>query len=119
MLIHKEDAGKFLVGIFEPNAKPAFTNTNKVPADFSFSELPEDFDHFEPYLMHAIKRIPDLENVGIRKFFNGPESFTPDTNYLLGETPEVKKFFVCCGFNSIGLVSAGGSRKSHSGVDNE
>ncbi len=107
----KEDAGKFLVGIFEPNAKPAFTNTNKVPNDFSFAELQEDFDHFEPYLMHAIKRIPELETVGIRKFFNGPESFTPDTNYLLGETPEVSNFFVCCGFNSIGIVSAGGAGK--------
>ena len=107
----KEDAGKFLVGIFEPNAKPAFTKTKKVPNDFSFAELPEDFDHFEPYLMHAIKRIPNLETVGIRKFFNGPESFTPDSNYLLGETPEVKNFFVCCGFNSIGIVSAGGAGK--------
>ena len=107
----KEDAGKFLVGIFEPNAKPAFTKTNKVPDDFSFAELQEDFDHFEPYLMHAIKRIPELENVGIRKFFNGPESFTPDTNYLLGETPEIRNFYVCCGFNSIGIVSAGGAGK--------
>ena len=107
----KEDAGKFLVGIFEPNAKPAFMNTNTVPNDFSFGELQEDFDHFEPYLMNAIKRIPILEKTGIRKFFNGPESFTPDTNYLLGETPEVKNFFVCCGFNSIGLVSAGGAGK--------
>tara|TARA_B100000965_G_scaffold393035_1_gene403310 strand:+ start:1015 stop:3462 length:2448 start_codon:yes stop_codon:yes gene_type:complete len=107
----KEDAGKFLVGIFEPNAKPAFVNTKKVPEDFSFAELPEDFDHFEPYLMHAIKRIPELETVGIRKFFNGPESFTPDTNYLLGETPEVENFYVCCGFNSIGIVSAGGAGK--------
>ncbi|SUZ89977.1 uncharacterized protein METZ01_LOCUS42831 [marine metagenome] len=107
----KEDAGKFLVGIFEPNAKPAFMNTNIVPSDFSFGELPEDFDHFEPYLMNAIKRIPIFEKTGIRKFFNGPESFTPDTNYLLGETPEVKNFFVCCGFNSIGIVSAGGAGK--------
>ena len=107
----KEDAGKFLVGIFEPGAKPAFVNTKKVPEDFSFAELPEDFDHFEPYLTHAIKRIPELETAGIRKFFNGPESFTPDINYLLGETPEVKNFFVCCGFNSIGIVSAGGAGK--------
>ena len=107
----KEDAGKFLVGIFEPNAKPAFNETKKVPEDFSFAELPEDFDHFEPYLMHAIKRIPELEKLGIRKFFNGPESFTPDTNYLLGEVPEIKNFFVCCGFNSIGIVSAGGAGK--------
>ena len=105
----KEDAGKLLVGIFEPNAKPAFQDTHYVPDDFSFGEFPEDFDHFEPYLMHAIKRIPTLEKTGIRKFFSGPESFTPDTNYLLGETPEIKNFFVCCGFNSIGLVSAGGA----------
>ena len=107
----KEDAGKLLVGVFEPNAKPAFMDTKRVPDDFSFSELPEDFDHFEPYLMNAINRIPILEKTGIRKFFNGPESFTPDTNYLLGETPEVKNFFVCCGFNSIGIVSAGGAGK--------
>ncbi|MBI04600.1 MAG: sarcosine dehydrogenase [Pelagibacteraceae bacterium] len=107
----KEDAGKLLVGLFEPNARPAFTNTYKVPDDFSFGELPEDFDHFEPYLQKAMNRIPSLEKVGIRKFFNGPESFTPDTNYLLGETPEVKNFFVCCGFNSIGIVSSGGAGK--------
>jgi 4-methylaminobutanoate oxidase (formaldehyde-forming) len=107
----KEDAGKLLVGVFEPNAKPAFMDTKRVPDDFSFAELPEDFDHFEPYLMNAINRIPMLEKTGIRKFFNGPESFTPDTNYLLGETPEVKNFFVCCGFNSIGIVSAGGAGK--------
>ena len=110
-LYFKEDAGKLLIGIFEPNAKPAFMKTNRVPDDFSFGEFPEDFDHFEPYLNHAIKRIPSLEKVGIRKFFSGPESFTPDTNYLLGEAPEVKNFFVCCGFNSIGLASAGGAGK--------
>ncbi len=107
----KEDAGKLLVGLFEPNAKNAFKNTHKVPDDFSFGELPEDFDHFEPYLKKALNRVPSLEKAGIRKFFNGPESFTPDTNYLLGETPEIKNFFVCCGFNSIGIVSSGGAGK--------
>ena len=107
----KEDAGKLLVGVFEPNAKPAFTNTYKVPNDFSFGELPEDFDHFEPYLIKAMNRIPSLEKSGIRKFFNGPESFTPDTNYLLGETPEIKNLFMCGGFNSIGIVSSGGAGK--------
>ena len=107
----KEDAGKLLVGLFEPNAKNAFKNTHKVPEDFSFGELPEDFDHFEPYLKKALNRVPSLEKAGIRKFFNGPESFTPDTNYLLGETPEIKNFFVCCGFNSIGIVSSGGAGK--------
>ncbi len=107
----KEDAGKLLVGVFEPNAKPAFTNNHLVPDDFSFGELPEDFDHFEPYLINAMNRIPSLEESGIRKFFNGPESFTPDTNYLLGETPEVKNLFMCGGFNSIGIVSSGGAGK--------
>jgi len=62
--------------------------------------------------MHAIKRIPTLEHAGIRKFFCGPESFTPDTSYLLGETPEIKNFFVCSGFNSIGLASAGGAGRA-------
>tara|TARA_Y100001970_G_C14257389_1_gene876520 strand:+ start:791 stop:3238 length:2448 start_codon:yes stop_codon:yes gene_type:complete len=107
----KEDAGKLLVGVFEPNAKPAFTNNHKVPDDFSFGELPEDFDHFEPYLINAMNRVPSLEKSGIRKFFNGPESFTPDTNYLLGETPEIKNLFMCGGFNSIGIVSSGGAGK--------
>ena len=100
-----------LVGVFEPNAKPAFTNNNRVPEDFSFGELPEDFDHFEPYLINAMNRIPSLEKSGIRKFFNGPESFTPDTNYLLGETPEVKNLYMCGGFNSIWIVSSGGAGK--------
>ena len=66
----KEDAGKLLVGLFEPNARPAFTNTYKVPNDFSFGELPEDFDHFEPYLQKAMNRIPSLGKVGIRKFLS-------------------------------------------------
>ena len=105
----KEDAGKLLVGIFEPNAKPAFKNLERIPSDFSFGEFPEDFDHFEPFLSSSIKRIPILEKTGIRKFFVGPESFTPDTNYLLGEVPEVRNFYVCCGFNSIGIGSSGGA----------
>jgi len=107
----KEDAGKMLVGIFEPNAKPAFKEKGIVPEDFSFGEFPDDFDHFEPYLEKSFKRLPMLENAGIRKFFSGPESFTPDTQYLLGETPEVKNLFTCCGFNSIGIASSGGAGK--------
>tara|TARA_Y100000590_G_scaffold161332_1_gene184989 strand:- start:976 stop:3441 length:2466 start_codon:yes stop_codon:yes gene_type:complete len=107
----KEDAGKLLVGLFEPNAKPAFTKDNLVPEDFSFGTFPDDWDHFEPYMMSAIKRIPVLENAGIRQFLCGPESFTPDNNYMLGEIPEINNFFVCCGFNSIGIVSAGGAGK--------
>ena len=105
----KEDAGKMLVGIFEPGAKNAFKEKGIVPNDFSFGEFPDDFDHFEPYLEKSFKRLPILENAGIRKFFSGPESFTPDTQYLLGETPEVDNLFTCCGFNSIGIASSGGA----------
>ena len=105
----KEDAGKMLVGIFEPGAKNAFKDKGIVPNDFSFGEFPDDFDHFEPYLEKSFKRLPILENAGIRKFFSGPESFTPDTQYLLGETAEVKNLFTCCGFNSIGIASSGGA----------
>ncbi|MDB4613457.1 FAD-dependent oxidoreductase [Candidatus Pelagibacter sp.] len=105
----KEDAGKMLVGIFEPSAKNAFKEEGIVPNNFSFGEFPDDFDHFEPYLEKSFKRLPILKNTGIRKFFSGPESFTPDTQYLLGETPEVSKLFTCCGFNSIGIASSGGA----------
>ena len=105
----KEDAGKMLVGIFEPNAKPAFKDSGVVPEDFSFGEFPDDFDHFEPYLEKSFKRLPMLETAGIRKFFSGPESFTPDTQYLLGETLEVNNLYTCCGFNSIGIASSGGA----------
>ena len=105
----KEDAGKMLVGIFEPGAKNAFKEKGIVPNDFSFGEFPDDFDHFEPYLEKSFKRLPLLENAGIRKFFSGPESFTPDTQYLLGETSEVSNLFVCSGFNSIGIASSGGA----------
>ncbi len=105
----KEDAGKILVGIFEPGAKNAFKDKGIVPNDFSFGEFPDDFDHFEPYLEKSFNRLPILETAGIRKFFSGPESFTPDTQYLLGETLEVRNLFTCCGFNSIGIASAGGA----------
>ena len=107
----KEDAGKLLIGIFEGKSIPAFKDTNKVPEDFSFGEFPENFDHFEPYLEKSMKRFPVLEQAGIRKFFSGPESFTPDTNSLLGEVPEVKNLFVSCGLNSIGIGSGGGVGK--------
>jgi len=107
----KEDAGKMLIGIFEGKSIPAFDKNNRVPEDFSFGEFPENFEHFEPYLKASLKRVPILEKVGIRKFFVGPESFTPDTNTLLGEVPEVKNLFACCGLNSIGIGSGGGVGK--------
>ncbi|MEX1107575.1 MAG: FAD-dependent oxidoreductase, partial [Dongiaceae bacterium] len=102
----KEDAGKLLIGAFEPNAKP--WGMNGIPEDFCFDELPEDFDHFAPVLEAAIHRVPKLGEAGIRKFFNGPESFSPDQRYLLGEAPNLRNFFVAAGFNSIGIQSAGG-----------
>jgi heterotetrameric sarcosine oxidase gamma subunit len=105
----KEDAGKLLVGAFEPVAKP--WGMSGIPDDFEFGELPEDWDHFMPILEDAMRRIPALERTGIRKFFCGPESFTPDDRYLLGEAPELAGFFVACGFNSIGIQSAGGAGK--------
>jgi len=104
---YKEDAGKFLLGAFELNAKP--WAMNGIPDDFEFDQLPEDFDHFEPILERAINRMPMLESAGIHTFFNGPESFTPDDAYHLGQSPEVENFWVAAGFNSIGIQSAGGA----------
>ena len=103
---YKEDAGKILLGAFEPNAKP--WGMDGIPEDFSFDELPEDFDHFEPILTQAMHRMPALADVGIQSFFCGPESFTPDVRYQLGEVPELANCFVAAGFNSIGIQSAGG-----------
>jgi glycine cleavage system T protein len=104
---YKEDAGKLLIGAFEPHAKP--WGMDGIPEDFCFDELPEDFDHFQPILEGAIHRVPKLAETGIRKFFNGPESFSPDQRYLLGPAPELKNFYVAAGFNSIGIQSAGGA----------
>ncbi len=103
----KEDAGKLLVGWFEPVAKP--WGMRGIPETFCFDQLPDDLDHIEPLLTAAVHRTPALANTGINLFFNGPESFTPDDRYLLGETPEVRNLFVAAGFNSIGIQSAGGA----------
>ncbi len=105
----KEDAGKLLVGWFEPVAKP--WGMKGIPETFSFDSLPDDLEHIEPLLTAAMHRTPALEKTGINLFFNGPESFTHDDRYLLGETPEVRNLFVAAGFNSIGIQSAGGAGK--------
>lgn len=105
----KEDAGKLLIGFFEDNANPL--PMSKVPADFSFGELPYEFEHFEKYLERAMLRYPVLENIGISTFFNGPESFTTDNQHLMGEAPHLRNFFVACGFNSRGIGGAGGIGK--------
>lgn len=104
---YKEDAGKILLGAFEPNSKP--WGMNGIPQDFEFDQLPEDFDHFEPILEAACNRVPMLAEAGIHTFFNGPESFTPDDAYHLGLAPEMDNVWVAAGFNSIGIQSAGGA----------
>ena len=106
---YKEDAGKILMGCFEPVAKP--WGMRGIPESFCFDTLPEDFEHFEPILNDAIRRVPALANTGIQLFFNGPESFTPDDRYYLGETPEVKDLFLATGFNSVGIAASGGAGK--------
>ena len=103
---YKEDAGKILLGAFEPEAKP--WGMDGIPEDFCFDQLPDDFDHFEPILEKALHRIPALESAGIQTFFCGPESFTPDNRYYLGEAPGLEGLFVAAGLNSIGIQSAGG-----------
>ncbi|WP_282181899.1 GcvT family protein [Aliiroseovarius marinus] len=104
---YKEDAGKMLLGAFEPNAKP--WGMNGIADTFEFDQLPEDFDHFEPILEAACNRMPMLAEAGIHTFFNGPESFTPDDAYHLGLAPEMDNVWVAAGFNSIGIQSAGGA----------
>ena len=106
---YKYDAGKLLVGAFEPNARP--WGMDGISEDFCFDEIEGNFDHFEPVLVDAMRRVPALENAGIQKFFCGPESFTPDVRYHLGESAELKGCFVAAGLNSIGLQSAGGIGK--------
>jgi len=104
---YKEDAGKILLGAFEPVSKP--WGMDGISEDFCFDQLPEDFDHFEPILEMAVRRFPALAETGIHTFFNGPESFTPDDAYHLGEAPELENYYVCAGFNSVGIQSSGGA----------
>ncbi len=104
---YKEDAGKILLGAFEANAKP--WAMKGIPDTFEFDQIPEDFDHFEPILEAACNRMPMLAEAGIHTFFNGPESFTPDDAYHLGQAPEMDNVWVAAGFNSIGIQSAGGA----------
>jgi 4-methylaminobutanoate oxidase (formaldehyde-forming) len=104
----KEEVGGLVVGGFEPQAKP-WVAPDQVPADFAFRLLPEDWDQFSILMENALLRIPALHHTGIKKFYNGPESFTPDNQFILGEAPELRNFFVAAGFNSVGIASAGGA----------
>ena len=103
----KEEVGGLLMGGFEPDAKP--WNKDVIPDDFEFGMLPDDWDQFQILMDNALIRVPALEKTGIKTFMNGPESFTPDLNYILGEAPQLKGFFVGAGFNSMGIASSGGA----------
>ena len=103
---YKYDAGKLLLGAFEPNARP--WAIEGIPEDFCFDEIDGSLEHFEPILEQALVRMPALESAGLETFFCGPESFTPDVRYHIGQAPELDNCFVAAGLNSIGLQSAGG-----------
>ena len=107
----KEEVGGLVVGGFEPDAKP-WVAPDALPYPFEFQLLDEDWDHFAILMDSAIARIPALAETGIKKFYNGPESFTPDNQFILGEAPELRNFFVGAGFNSVGIASAGGAGRA-------
>jgi len=103
----KEEVGGLVFGGYEPNPIP--WTTGNVPDDFEFQLFDDDWDHFEQHLGEALARVPALANTGIKKMINGPESFTPDGNFILGQAPELKNFFVGAGFNAFGIASGGGA----------
>jgi len=106
----KEEVGGFVMGGFEPKAKP--WAVDGPPEDFEFQLLDEDWEQFEPLMQGALRRVPMLAEAQIRQLLNGPESFTPDGNFILGEAPGLAGFFVAAGFNSAGIASAGGAGKA-------
>ena len=106
-IYYKEEVGGLLMGGFEPKAKP--WKVDPIPSTFQFQLLGEDWDQFEPLMTNAIHRTPCLETAEIKMLLNGPESFTPDGNFILGEAPELRNYFVCAGFNSAGIANSGGA----------
>ena len=106
-IYYKEEVGGLLMGGFEPVAKP--WKVDPIPAGFQFQLLGEDWEQFEPLMKNAIHRTPCLETAEVKMLLNGPESFTPDGNFILGEAPELHNYFVCAGFNSSGIANSGGA----------
>ena len=106
-IYYKEEVGGLLMGGFEPVAKP--WRMEPIPSTFQFQLLDEDWDQFEPLMTNAIHRTPCLETAPVKMLLNGPESFTPDGNFILGEAPELRNYFVCAGFNSAGIANSGGA----------
>ncbi len=107
----KEETGGLVVGGFEPDAKP-WRSPSDLPHPFEFQLLEEDWEHFSVLMDQALVRIPGLADTGVRKFYNGPESFTPDNQFVLGEAPGLRGYFVGAGFNSVGIASAGGAGRA-------
>ncbi|MEL6281108.1 MAG: FAD-dependent oxidoreductase, partial [Pseudomonadota bacterium] len=103
----RDDSGGLLVGCFEPMGKAIAPGV--CHEQFAFQLLPEDWDHFEPMMLNALHRLPALETAEVRMLLNGPESFTPDGMFMLGETAETKGLFLGCGMNSVGIASGGGA----------
>jgi 4-methylaminobutanoate oxidase (formaldehyde-forming) len=110
LIYFKEEVGGLVMGGYEPN--PIAWAERGVPEDFHFALLDSDWEHFEPMMAQALARVPALETVGIKRLINGPESFTPDGNFILGEAPELPGFFVGAGFNAFGIASAGGAGRA-------
>ncbi|MGH8851889.1 MAG: GcvT family protein [Casimicrobiaceae bacterium] len=108
-IYYKEEVGGLVMGGFEPVAKP--WDVPKVPDRFEFQLLAEDWDQFEVLMTNAMHRTPCLETAEVKMLLNGPESFTLDGNFILGEAPEIRRYFVCAGFNSAGIANAGGAGK--------
>ncbi|HUV29349.1 MAG TPA: FAD-dependent oxidoreductase, partial [Anaerolineales bacterium] len=102
----REEMGGLMVGMFEPEAQP--WGMGGIPEDFSFGEIPPDWDHLMPYLEKAMKRIPVAKEAGVHMLFCGPESFTPDMSPMIGEAPELRNYYVAAGFNSLGILLGGG-----------
>jgi 4-methylaminobutanoate oxidase (formaldehyde-forming) len=107
----KEETGGLVVGGFEPEAKP-WRSPDDLPYPFEFRLLEEDWEHFSVLMDEAVRRVPALADTGIRKFYNGPESFTPDNQFVMGEAPGLRGYFVGAGFNSVGIASAGGAGRA-------
>ncbi len=103
---YREETGGMMVGLFEPKCAP--WKIEGIPEDFSFGELPPDWDRLTPFLEKAMERVPVTMEAGIRKFFCGPESFTPDLAPVVGEAPELRNYFVAAGLNSVGIITGGG-----------
>jgi 4-methylaminobutanoate oxidase (formaldehyde-forming) len=105
-IYYKEEVGGLVMGGFEPKAKP--WSVDPIPATFRFELLGEDWDQFEPLMTAAMHRTPCLETAQVKMLLNGPESFTPDGNFILGEAPELRRYFAA-GFNSAGIANSGGA----------